>query len=189
MTRVRSSPTIRRVAFFLAALSVALCVFGSGRAVVVLRRNAADSAEMTRLFTWMGLPLALAIAGMVATLTDRIGPLWLSVGALFGFVVAAAWSLGLFYGYGAVALLAAAIVHLVKIRPRWRLILAPLWFLAGVGALPTVFLVFNRARESAYHHTVEAPAVIWGGWLFAVVSGTLAATYAVAAFVRRRHEQ
>jgi hypothetical protein len=59
--------------------------------------------------------------------------LWLSVGALFGFVVAAAWSLGLFYAYGALALFAAAIVHLVKIRPRCRLIFSLLWFLAGVG--------------------------------------------------------
>jgi hypothetical protein len=71
---VRSSPTTRRAAFFLAALSVALCVFGSGRAVVVFRSNAADSAEVTRLYAWMGLPLALAIVGMVTTLSERIDP-------------------------------------------------------------------------------------------------------------------
>ena len=126
---------------------------------MVFRRNAADSADMARLFTWMGLPLALAIAGMVTTLSERIGPLWLSVGALFGFVVAAAWSLGLFYAYGALALLDGGDCPPCQRFARGGgCILAPLWFLAGVGALPAVFLVLNWARESACHHTVEAPS-------------------------------
>jgi hypothetical protein len=185
MNRIHGVPTARRNAFLLAALSVALCVIGSGRAVVVFRHNAADSAEVARLFTWMGLPLALAVAGMLTTLSESVGPLWLSVGALFGFVVAAAWSLGLFYAYAALTLLAAAVVHLLTIRERWRLLLAPLWFLAGFGGLFTMFLIRHWAQESAYHHTVEASAVVWGGWLFAVVSGILAATYALAAFGRR----
>lgn len=190
MTRFDRWPKTRRTACVLAALSVALCVLGSARAVVIFRRNAADSAEMTRLFVGMALPLALALAGMVTTLGERIGPLWFNVGALFGFVVAAAWSLGLFYAYGALALLAAAIVHLVTIRPRWRIILAPLWFLTGVGALPAIILLLGWAQESAYHHTVQARAAVWGSWLFAAVSAILAVIYAGAALVRRRlHEQ
>jgi hypothetical protein len=155
---------------------------------MVFRRNAADSAEMARLFTWMWLPLALALAGMLTTLNERVGPLWFCVGALFGFVVAAAWSLGLFYAYAAFALLAAAVVYLVTIRPRWQIILAPLWFLEGVGGLFTVFLIRDGAQESAYHHSIHAPAVVWGSWLFAVVSVILAATYGVASLVRRPHE-
>ena len=185
MTTVGGSPT-RRAAFLLAALSVALCVLGSGRAIATFSRNAADSVEVTRLFTWMGLPLALGFVGMLTTRSEQIGPLWFSVGALFGFVVAAAWSLGLFYAYGALALLAAAVFHLVTIRPRWRVILAPLWFLAGVGALFTLFLIRDGVQEGVYaNQSVHAPAVVWGSWLFVVGSGILAVTYAVAGLVRR----
>jgi hypothetical protein len=178
MNPAGSSSTIRHSAFFLAALSVALCVLGTGRAVVVFRHNAANSADMALIFKWMGLPQGLAIAGIVATLRERVGPLWFCVGALFGFVILAAWSLGLFYGFAAWALLAAALVHLVSIRPRWRIVLAP----------PTVFLVRDWAQARPYQHTV-APAEVWGGWLFAVVGAALAATYLVAALVQRRlHE-
>jgi hypothetical protein len=67
-------------------------------------------------------------------------------------------------------------------------VLAPLWFLAGFGGVPTVFLVRDWAQARPYQHTV-APAEVWGGWLFAVVGAALAATYLVAALVQRRlHE-
>lgn len=151
---------------------------------MVFRHNAANSADMALIFKWMGLPLGLAIAGMVGTLRERLGPLWFCVGALFGFVILAAWSLGLFYAFAAWALL-AALVHLMSIRPRWRIVLAPLWFLSGFGGLPTVFLVRDWAQARPYQHTV-APAEVWGAWLFVVVSAILTATYVVAARVRRR---
>jgi len=93
--------TSRRAAFFLASLSVAVCVLGSMRAIATVqanltRYNRPDAAALA----WIAVPLALAITGMIATLRRSIGPIWLCTGALFGFVVVGAWSLGLFYVTG-----------------------------------------------------------------------------------------
>ena len=95
-----------------------------------------------------------------------MGPIWLCTGALFGFVVLAAWSLGLFYGYGAMVMLLAALAHLAAVRPGWRTLLVPVWVAAGAGSVSAVFFLRDVSRSNAYTQVTHADAVLWGTWLF-----------------------
>src|SRR5262249_20309488 len=142
--------------------------------------NRADSAALA----WMAVPLALAMTGTIATLGRWIGPIWVCTGALFGFVVLGAWSLGLFYAYGALVMFVAAILHLFAVRAGWRALLAPIWMLAGVGGLSTTFFVLDQLRSTEHVHVTHAPIVVWGSWLFVAVSALLLVVYGALA-VRR----
>jgi hypothetical protein len=176
-----NTPTSRRVAFVLASSSLAVCVLGSMAAAAMFR-----GTRDVRILAWMALPLGMATAGVSATLGGQIGPIWFCTGTLFGFVVLAAWSLGGFYAAGALLMLIAAVAHLTGIRPRWRVLLAPLWLLAGVGFPAVVFWVRDRVQERDTFHIQEAPAVVWGGWLFLVMCGILLAVHRALAMRRRR---
>src|SRR5258708_10999311 len=89
-------------------MSVALGVVGSMRAV------AAFGSTQPTVLAWMALPIGLAIVGMVSSLSRWMGPIWLCTGGLFWFVVLGAWSLRLFYSYGALAMVTAATLHLLS---------------------------------------------------------------------------
>jgi hypothetical protein len=177
--------TVRRVAFFIGSLSVALAILGTARVAGVFRHNHASQAEMASLFAWAVLPLAMTVGGMLTTLGESVALVWSCVGALCGFVVLAAWSLGPFYGFAALALLLAALVHLAAVRPRWKVVLAPVWLLTGASSVDVVILIRDWSQESATHHIIEAPAVIWGGWLFAACAASLVVTYSVSPRARR----
>ncbi len=181
-----ASHTIRRAAFFIASLSVALAILGTARVVGVLRHNRASDAEIVRLFAWAIVPLSAAVAGMAAMLGESVAPVWWCAGALSGFVVLGAWSVGPSYGAAALALLVAAVVHLATIRPRWQTLLAPLWLLTGASSLAAVILILDWSRQGPSHSISEAPAVIFGGWVFAACAGILTATYGTQRFLRRR---
>jgi hypothetical protein len=177
--------TSRRAAFFLASLSVAVCVLGSVRAIATVRANLTEyNRPDTIALAWMAVPLTLAITGMIATLSCWIGPIWVCTGALFGFVVLGAWSLGLFYVYGALVMLAAALIHLLAVRAGWRTLVAPIWMLAGVGGLSAAFFVLDDFRNTEYLHVTHAPIVVWGSWLFVTVCPLLLIVYGLLA-VRR----
>jgi hypothetical protein len=163
-------------------LSVAICVLGSLRAIATVQANLTQyNRADTAVLAWMVLPLTLAITGMIATLGRSIGPIWLCTGALFGFVVLGAWSLGLFYVYGALMMCAAALVHLAAVRAGWRVLLAPIWMLAGVGGLSTAFFVLDELRNTAYRRVTHAPIVVWGSWLFLAVCVLLLIVYGLLA--------
>ena len=155
--------TRKRAAFFVACLSVALCVLGSMRAVATFRANLTplNSADIAVL-AWMALPLALATTGMLASLSRWMGPIWICTGALFGFVIVAAWSLGLFYGYGALVMFVAALIHLAAVRPGWKTVLVPLWMLAGTSGVSAVFFVRDVFQSNEYQYVTHAPIVVWG---------------------------
>jgi hypothetical protein len=172
----------RQVAFVVASLSVALCVLGSMRAVATFRANLTPfNRADTVVLMWMVLPMTLGAAGMMSSLSRWMGPIWLCTGGLFGFVILAAWSLGLFYAYAAVVMLVAALVHLTAVRPHWRTLLAPLWLLNGAGAVAAVFFVRDVLQNNEYMHVTHAAAVVWGTWLFIAVSLLLLFFYGVAA--------
>jgi hypothetical protein len=171
--------TPKRAAFFLAAMSVALCVLGSMRAAAVFR------FARPQVLAWMPVPLALAIAGTLASLSRWMGPIWLCTGALFGFVILGAWSLGLFYGYGAMVMLLAALAHLAAVRPGWRTLLVPVWVAAGAGGVSAVFFLRDVSRSNAYMQVTHADAVLWGTWLFVAALVLLLLTYGAIGLRRR----
>jgi hypothetical protein len=126
---------------------------------------------------WTAMPLALAVAGMLASLSQAIGPMSLSTGALFAFVVLGAWSLGPFYGYAALLMLMAAVIHLVAVRAGWRALLAPVWMLAGAGALCELLFLFDTYRSSNFLEVTHAPVVVWGSDAFVAASVLLVLAY------------
>lgn len=170
--------TEKRIAFFVASLSVAFCVLGSMRAAAVFR------FAQPRVLAWTTLPLALAITGMSSSLSRWLGPIWLSTGALFGFVVITAWSLGGFYAAGALVMLVAALVHLAAVRPGWRTLLVPVWMGAGAGSVSAVFFLRDLLHSNAYMQETHADVVLWGTWLFVAMSLLLLLAYGVIGLQR-----
>jgi len=179
--------TRKRAAFFVACLSVALCVLGSMRAVATFRANLTplNSADIAVL-AWMALPLALATTGMLASLSRWMGPIWICTGALFGFVIVAAWSLGLFYGYGALVMFVAALIHLAAVRPGWKTVLVPLWMLAGTSGVSAVFFVRDVFQSNEYQYVTHAPIVVWGSETFIAISTALLVVYGLTMLRKRR---
>src|SRR5262249_46350390 len=64
--------------------------------------------------------------------------------------------------YGALMMFAAAFVHLASVRAGWKVLLAPIWMLAGVGGLSTAFFVLDEPRNTEYMHVTHAPIVVSG---------------------------
>ena len=174
---VRDTP--KRAAFFAASISVALCVLGSMRAAAVFR------FDQPQVLAWTPLPVGLAIIGTLASLSRWMGPIWLCTGALFGFVVLGAWSLGLFYGYGAMVMLLAALAHLAAARPGWRTLLVPVWVAAGAGGVSAVFFLRDVSRSNAFMQVTHADAVLWGTWLFVAALVLLLLIYGAIGLRRR----
>jgi hypothetical protein len=179
------SDKAKHAAFVMASLSVALSVLGSMRAVATFRANLTpfNRADIVVL-VWMALPMTLGVAGMISSLSRWMGPIWLCTGGLFGFVILAAWSLGLFYAYAALTMFVAALVHLTTVRPRWRTLFAPLWLLDGAAALAAVFFVGDALLNSESMQVTHAPAVVWGTSLFVAASMALLFVYALAAVLK-----
>jgi hypothetical protein len=156
----------RRIAIVLAACGMVLCIAGTANAARVFISNA---GHLTRLFLWALLPLGLAAVVCVEVVRGgSLWTVWVPVGTLWGFVVAAAWSLGLFYAYGGLFLLLAAFAHLVALRAWRKSLLVWLWFTAGVTALGPMFLAIGWILElTTPGLTVgTAPAVVFGSWVF-----------------------
>jgi hypothetical protein len=157
------------------------------RAIATFRANVTPSnrADIVVLM-WMALPMTLGVAGMISSLSRWMGPIWLCTGGLFGFMILAAWSLGLFYAYAALVMFVAALVHLATVRPRWKSLLAPLWLLNGAGSVAALFFVRDVLRSSEYRHVTYAPAIVWGSSLFVALSVVLLLVYGLAATRKRR---
>src|SRR5581483_2932056 len=166
--------TIRRAAFFIGSLSVAFAILGMARAAAVLYQNRASAADMRRLFDWAVMPLAVTGAGTIAMLGGSIAPVWLCVGALWGFVVLGAWSLGPFYAVAALVLLFAALVHLAA-QPSWKVLVVPLWLLTGASSLAVVMLMLDWSYQGRGYEITEAPVVVFGSWIFVESVATLGA--------------
>jgi len=131
----------------------------------------------------MILPIAAGVIALAAVRTQSIGWMWSAIGAVWGFVVIAAWSLGPFFAWEGLALLVAGVLHLITVGPWWRLLLVPLWLVAGATALCPLFLAVDVAREmlSGGSMTVtHAPAVVFGSYLFVAVVMLLGAIELIA---------
>jgi hypothetical protein len=137
---------------------------------------------------WMLVPITLAAAAIPAVRTQSIGLVWAIVGAVWGFVIIAAWSLGTFFAWEGLALLAAGVLHTIAVGPRWKLLPAPLWLVAGASALCPMFLARNFIREAASHGAVtvtHAPVLVYGSEIWAGAVALLCAIELISRAMRR----
>jgi hypothetical protein len=164
---------------------MALCVIGT---VTAARAVFVNTGHLQAINLWSALPLgAAAVSGVQIIRGGPSWTVWVPVGTLCAFVVFAMWSLGLFYAHGALAFLAAAIVHLAWLGA-WRQIpLVCLWFAAGASGLSLVFLASDWIRALTAGVAVShAEAVVFGSWIFCGVAAALIAREIVVFVLRRR---
>ena len=163
----------RRLAIGLATLGLVLCI---GGAVLSARVIVGNAGRLDGFYLWTILPLSLATVVLVQVLRAG-GPwtVWAAVGALWGFVIAAMWSLGLFYFHGAVVLLAAAVTYLIAMRAWRKVLLACGWLIAGMSSLGPTFLILGRVRELLDPTLTvgTAEALVYFSWLFLATLGGL----------------
>jgi len=88
-----------------------------------------------------------------------------------------AWSLGTFFAWEALALLVTGLLHLAVIGPRWKLLLVPLWLVAGASGLSFLFLARDIVETRPDTLVGHAPAVMFGSWLCAAVVTLLGVMY------------
>jgi hypothetical protein len=120
-------------------------VYGVLRAVAAVR--ASTGAGPDALFFWTAVPFLSVVSAFVASGHSRLAPLWVAAGLCCSFVVLAAWSLGLFFAWSAVLLLAAGVAHAVTIRAGWRTVAAIVgWFAVGATGLCAALLAYGQAR-------------------------------------------
>ena len=185
--------TSHRIALLLATLSVAAAA--AMQALVVSRLNNVDAgADSRRMLLWTIVPVTLTIVGRLTARRERNGIRWMAIGALWGFVIATAWSLGFFFAPAAILLLASGIVETHARGTRlWNAVFALLWMLEGLFGLVVVMLavllvgallgnryvVFpGQTREFSTFVTSVAfspEALTFGTWMFMSVSSVLAA--------------
>jgi hypothetical protein len=137
---------------------------------------------------WMMLPIALGALAIVAVRKASIGFVWVIVGAVWGFMFLGAWSLGLFFAWEALALLVAGIFHLVAIGARWKLLLVPLWLIAGATALCPILFAADlvlQGRSQGYRTVTHAPAIVYGSWLWAAAVALLCAIELISRAIPR----
>jgi len=152
------------------------------------------SDDSSRLLLWMVVPIALTIVGLLATRGNRIEVKWAAVGALWAFVIAAAWSLGFFFAPAAILLLASGVVEAHARGTRlWNGFSALLWTLEGLFGLAVAMLAVLVSSELLAGRYVVFPgqtrefstfvasvafipeALTFGAWMFVSVSSVLAA--------------
>ena len=167
-----------RVAIGLACLGVMFSITGTASAARIFVSNA---GRLTPVFAWCILPLSVAVLALVQIMRQGAPwVVWTMVGSLWGFVVAAMWSLGTFYASGALVLFLAAIVDLIgRAAPR-RAAFAVIWLVAGFTALGPMFITIDWIRRLTPGVTVDhAPAIIWASWVFVGTMVTLALASAI----------
>ena len=170
----------KRLATLFAILGLAAGIVAPVRVERIFVANSGHGPGTAGL--WMIVPIAAAVLAIAAIRTRSAGLVWATVGSVWGFVILAAWSLGTFFFWEALALLIAGILHLVAVKARWRALLAPLWLVAGATLLCPVLLTVDIVRDAAsggFMAVTHAPAVVYGSWLCAatiVVLGMIALT-------------
>jgi hypothetical protein len=160
----------RRLATISAVLGLIAGLIAPFRVVRVFTANTGEGPGVLGL--WMIVPIVLAAVAIAAARTRSAGLMWATIGGVWGFVIIGAWSLGTFFAWEALALLVAGVLHLVAVGARWRVLLVPLWLVAGASALCPMFLAVDAMREMGSHGSLtvtHAPIIVYGSWLWAAV--------------------
>ena len=155
----------------LAAASIVAWLFGVVRIGQTISANAGGPPDASTM-VWMLAPLASAVTVLWAADRRSLAAVWVPIGLCSGFVVVAAWSLGLFFAWTAFLLLASGVMHGVAIKPRWSLTLVPVWFLLGATGLCVVVLLSHRMRGGQYG---EAEIIIHGARVFTALAALVIA--------------
>src|SRR5436853_3812970 len=113
--------TAKRFAMVAAAIGLVASLVAPFRVVHVFVANSGSGPGIQGF--WMVVPIALGALAIVAVRTESIGFVWVIVGAVWGFVILGAWSLGTFFAWEALALLVAGLLHLAVIGRGWKLLL------------------------------------------------------------------
>jgi hypothetical protein len=154
-----------RVAQVLSGLAVVAWGYGVGRATMAFRANTGRWPDA--LFLWTIVPLLAATVAFLMARRRRLAPPWIAAGLCVGFVVLSAWSLGRFFAWSALLLLASAMAHAVTTRAGWRAIAVPVWLTLGGTALCPILLTSNYLRDQAAgRELTAAPIVVAGAWVF-----------------------
>ena len=173
----------RRTALLLGVLAVVLAIRGT---ILVARVLVANVGYVDRLLLWAILPMSLS--AWVLVQIGRRGAMWtvwVAVGAQWGFVIAALWSLGSFYALSALAALVAATSYLVSLRAWTHAGLAVLWLLTGLTGLGPIFLTLDWIRSLTPGVTVgHAEAVVVASWIFLGLAGLLVAIRLLSSTIR-----
>jgi hypothetical protein len=166
-----------RMTRILAGLGLILAIVGVLPATAIVR----DSRLL-----WTLVPVMSA--AWVFCLIPRRGfaAVWVLTGVSLGFVVLAAWSIGLFFAPSALLLVATAVGHSVSMRAGWQAVLVPAWLLAGPTGLCVLFFVRDQMlAKSQGEELTEAPAIVAGTRLFLAVAAFLVVVTSVRWFARR----
>jgi hypothetical protein len=174
-----------RVTRIFAALALVASLAGIFPSVAIIRTNSGSGLDGRLL--WMLVPILSAGVVFLLAPGRRLEPVWVLIGMSWGFVVAAAWSLGLFFAPSALLLLIAGFAHLMAIRPTWWAVLIPAWFLAGASGVCAMFFARDQLLAmSRGGQITEAPAIVAGTRLFVALVVFLAATQVAARVLRPR---
>ena len=160
-----SQPMAFRLTRILAALGFFASLGGIVPAAAVAR--AASGSALDNRLLWVLVPVLSAAAVFLLARRRSLEPMWALTGTCWGFVVVAAWSLGLFFAPSALLLLIASIAHLVALGPTRRAVLIPAWFLAGASGVCVLFLARDQLLTMSRGQVIEAPAIVTGAWVFA----------------------
>ena len=160
-----------------AAASIAAWLLGVIRIAVALSTNSGSPPDASTML-WMLVPLASAATLLWTAGQRSLAAVWVPIGTCWGFVVVAAWSLGLFFAWTAFLLLASGVIHGAAAKPRWSLTLVPVWFLLGATGLCVVVFLIHWLRGGVYG---EAEIIVGGARAFTA----LVALVVVGASTRR----
>jgi len=138
----------RRIATALALVGFAAGIVGAGRVAGLLSDTIA---------VWTIEPIAFAALAVVAVRTQSVGFVWICIGAVWSFVILGAWSIGTFFFYEALALLAAGIAHAATIERRLTLALIPLWLVVAASLPAFAFLIRDWMQTSSTSFTTYGP--------------------------------
>ena len=176
----------RRLATIAALLGLVAALIAAVRVNQAFVTNTGHGPGLLGL--WVMLPIGLAALAIAAVRAPSIGFVWAIVGAVWGFMILGAWSLGPFFAWEALALLVAGILHLVAAGARWKLLLVPLWLIAGATALCPVLLAVDMIREARSHGfltVTHAPAIVYGSVLWAAAVALLCTIELTSRAIRR----
>jgi hypothetical protein len=173
-----------RAATVLAVLSVLACLGGLVR---VVQLGFGHAPALSGFMYWNVVPMLAAVVSTLASFDSRATVMWIAAGALCGFTILGAWSLGGFYAPAALLAITAAIAGTVAARSWFTAIIAPLLLIAGASSLAVMFFVADIIRQLNGHEigVTHAPAIIFGSWLF-VAAGVAIAIASVGRWVWSR---